>query len=93
MGDSFDEIFRNLGGIKGPQPGTYIVTGPDFQGSTPGEMTRITTRTKIGVMAVRIFVNGETDLPEVTGEADVLPPERSNMPAHFGHWMRVPYIT
>jgi hypothetical protein len=50
------ELFQNLGGSKGPQPGTYVVTGPDFQGAVPGEMIRIPTRTKIGVLAVRIFV-------------------------------------
>ena len=64
MGDSFDEIFFNIGGIKGPQPGTYVITGPDFQGSVPGEMTHLTLRTQIGVMAVRIFVSGDVDLPK-----------------------------
>ena len=62
MGDSFDEVFQNLRGSKGPQPGTYVITGPDYQGAVPGEMTRISTRTKIGVLAVRIFVKGDADL-------------------------------
>src|SRR5215204_5471490 len=26
MGDWYDEIFRNVGGIKGPQPGDYVIT-------------------------------------------------------------------
>ena len=38
------------------------ITGPDYQGAVPGEMTRISTRTKIGVLAVRIFVKGDADL-------------------------------
>jgi hypothetical protein len=62
MGDSFDEIFLNIGGTKGPEPGTYVVTGPDFQGILPGEMIHVTARTKIDVMAVRIFVKGDADL-------------------------------
>ena len=41
IGDSFDEIPRNVGGSKGPQPGVYIITGPDFIGAIPGEMTEV----------------------------------------------------
>jgi hypothetical protein len=64
MGDTFDEVFRNVGGTKGSQPGVYVITGPDFKGEVPGDMIRIPTRTKIGVMAVRIFANGDLDLPK-----------------------------
>lgn len=39
IGDSFDEVARNIGGSKGAQPGTYVVTGPDFTGAVPGDMT------------------------------------------------------
>ena len=63
IGDSFDEITRNIGGTKGAQPGVYIVTEPDFAGSVPGDMTQIKSRTKIGVAAVRILANGASDLP------------------------------
>ncbi len=63
LGDSFDEIVRNLGGIHGPQPGTYVITGPDLRGSVPGEMTQVASRTLQGAAAVRIFVNGQADLP------------------------------
>ena len=62
IGDAFDEVVRNVGGIHGPQPGDYVITGPDFRGAVPGEMTRVATRTHIGVVAVRIFVSGEADL-------------------------------
>ena len=64
IGDSFDEIVRNIGGTKGPQPGVYVVTGPDFSGDVPGDMIRPRSRTKIGVAAVRIFVAGSADLPK-----------------------------
>ena len=64
FGDSFDEIIRNVAGTKGPEPGVYVITGPDFVATTPGEMTRIESRTKIGVAAVRILANGAADLPK-----------------------------
>jgi hypothetical protein len=64
IGDSFDEIVRNIGGTKGPQSGVYVVTGPDFTGAVPGEMTEVKMRTKIGLAAVRILANGAADLPK-----------------------------
>ena len=53
IGDSFDEVAHNIGGIKGQQPGVYVITGPDFAGAVPGDMTEVRLRTKIGVAAVR----------------------------------------
>jgi hypothetical protein len=64
IGDSFDEIARNVGGTKGAQPGVYVIAGPDFVGAVPGEMTEVKMRTKIGVVAVRILANGAADLPK-----------------------------
>ncbi|WP_246648046.1 MULTISPECIES: DUF1254 domain-containing protein [Rhizobium] len=64
IGDSFDEIVRNIGGTKGPQPGVYVVTGPDFTGQVPGDMIQIRSRTKFGVVGVRILANGDADLPK-----------------------------
>jgi hypothetical protein len=64
LGDHFDEVFHNIGGTKGQQPGVYVITGPDFCGSVPGEMTRLRTRTRVGLAAVRIFVQGDADLPD-----------------------------
>ncbi|WP_194966983.1 DUF1254 domain-containing protein [Sinorhizobium meliloti] len=63
IGDSFDEIVRNIGGTKGAEPGVYVVTGPDLSGDVPGDMIQVKSRTKIGVAAVRILANGEADLP------------------------------
>jgi len=62
IGDEFDQVIANIGGIKGPMPGAFVVTGPDFQGSVPGEMTQIKSTTKLGLVAVRIFVAGEEDV-------------------------------
>lgn len=64
IGDTFDEVIRNVGGIKGPQPGVYLITGPDYIGTVPGEMTQVKSRTKLGVVAVRILANGAEDLPK-----------------------------
>jgi hypothetical protein len=63
LGDHFDEVFHNIGGTKGQQSGVYVITGPDYTGKVPGEMTRLRSRTRVGVAAVRVFVNGEADLP------------------------------
>ncbi len=62
IGDSYDEVIYNVGGVKGPQPGTYIVTGPDYQGPVPGDMMQIKSRTNLGMSAVRIFTTGGDDL-------------------------------
>lgn len=64
IGDSFDEIIHNVGGTKGPQPGVYLVSGPDHIGEVPGEMMQVKSRTKLGVIAVRILAKGTADLPK-----------------------------
>jgi hypothetical protein len=64
VGDSFDEIIHNVGGTRGAQPGVYIITGPDFAGDIPGDMTQIKSRTKLGVIGARILANGVADLPQ-----------------------------
>lgn len=70
VGDHFDEIIHNVGGTKGPQPGLYAITGPDFHGTLPGEITQLHSRTRTGVAAMRIFVNGEADLPKAVAAQD-----------------------
>lgn len=64
ISDSFDEVVRNIGGIKGQQPGVYVITGPDFAGAVPGEMTEVRLRTKIGVTGLRLLAKGAADLPK-----------------------------
>ena len=55
-------------GSKGPRAGAYLITGPDFRGEPPGDMTVIRSRTTQGLVAVRVFVNGQDD---VAAAADV----------------------
>jgi hypothetical protein len=63
FGDTFDEVAVNIGGIKGPRPGAYAVCGPRFDGKLPGEITAIHLRTTQCICTVRVFVDGESDLP------------------------------
>jgi hypothetical protein len=76
-------VFHDIGGVKGAQPGVYAICGPGVSGDIPGEMTELRTRTKIGVAALRVFVNGETDLAEAVDAQrgfHLLPP-----PAYLRH--------
>jgi hypothetical protein len=63
IGDYYDQVVTNIGGSKGAQPGLYLLTGPDYHAFVPAGMTEIKVRTKLAVVANRIFVNGERDLP------------------------------
>lgn len=63
IGDMFDEIVYNIGGLKGPEPGLFLLTGPDYHGPVPANMQGIKVRTHVAVVANRVFVNGEDDIP------------------------------
>ncbi len=63
IGDYFDQVVYNVGGSKGPEPGLFLITGPDYHGTVPAGMKEIRVRTKLAVVANRVFVNGEADLP------------------------------
>ena len=63
IGDFYDEIVHNVGGSKGSQPGLYVLTGPDYVGSVPLGMTQVKLRTRYASIGIRVFVNGEADLP------------------------------
>jgi hypothetical protein len=76
IGDYYDQVVYNIGGSKGPEPGLFLVTGPDYHGAIPAGMKQIKVRTQLGVVANRIFVNGEADLPaarELQQGINVLP--------------------
>jgi hypothetical protein len=74
--DCFDEIVHTVNGSKGSQPGLYVLTGPDYHGPVPLGMSQVKLRTRYAVVAVRVFVNGEADLPaarDVQAAFHVLP--------------------
>ena len=59
----FDEIVYNVGGVEGRGAWPVLLTGPDYHGPIPANMTEIKVRTRFAVVANRVFVNGEADLP------------------------------
>ncbi len=62
IGDYYDQVVYNVGGSKGPEPGLFLITGPDYRGVVPAGMKQIKVRTRLAVVANRVFVNGDTDL-------------------------------
>lgn len=62
IGDAFDDVILNLGGTRPAVPGSYLITGPDYHGRVPGDMTQVSSRTRVGFVAVRIAVSGAADL-------------------------------
>jgi hypothetical protein len=70
FGDTFDEVATNLGGVNGPRAGAYAVCGPRFDGKLPGEITVIHLRTRQCMCVVRVFVDGEADLPDAAEVLD-----------------------
>ena len=62
IGDFFDEIIHNVGGIKGPTAWRVRHHRPGFRGILPGEMTEVRSCTTQRVLGARVFVNGEADL-------------------------------
>ncbi len=65
IADAFDDVILNVGGSRPHMPGAYLITGPDYQGSVPGDMIKVEFRTTVGFAAVRIAVHGSEDLPGV----------------------------
>ncbi|MHA6739086.1 DUF1254 domain-containing protein [Rhodococcus erythropolis] len=63
IGDMFDEVVANIGGVKGPGPGDCAIVGPDFRGQLPAEFTEIRLRTRTAIAAVRLYVANEDDAP------------------------------
>ncbi len=63
IGDYYDQVVYNVGGSKGPEAGLFLITGPDYHGMVPAGMKQIKVRTKLAVVANRVFVNGDADLP------------------------------
>jgi hypothetical protein len=63
IGDYYDQVVYNIGGSKGAEPGLFLLTGPDYHGPVPAGMKEIKVRTLLAVIANRVFVNGDADLP------------------------------
>lgn len=63
IGDAFDDVVLNVGGSRPHVPGAYLITGPDFQGTVPGDMIHVSLRTNIGFVGLRTAVHDADDLP------------------------------
>ena len=63
VGDMFDELAYEVGGYKGAETGLFLVTGPDHAGPVPANMRQLKVRTHFAVIALRVFVQGDGDLP------------------------------
>jgi hypothetical protein len=64
IGDTFDEVATNIGGVRGSRPGVYAICGPRFDGKLPGELTKVGLRTTHATCVARVSVSGEADLPD-----------------------------
>jgi hypothetical protein len=63
VGDMFDELVYDVAGYKGPETGLFLVTGPGYAGPIPANMRQLKVRTQFAVVALRVFVQGDADLP------------------------------
>lgn len=62
IGNFYDQVVYNIGGSKGPEPGLFVITGPDYHGAVPDGMKQIKVQTRLALVASRVFVKGEADL-------------------------------
>jgi hypothetical protein len=64
--DTFGQVFAYVGArATGSTGGTFLITGPNWNGQVPNGMHEIKTPTNIAWISNRIFVNGTSDLPNV----------------------------
>lgn len=64
--DAYSNNFLYLGSRENVTTGgTYLITGPGWNGTLPSGMKEIKAPTNIGLIAVRIFVNGFDDVSTV----------------------------
>lgn len=58
--DMFGDFFHVIGGRQGPQPGLYVITGPNDRTVIPPNARRLPARTRMGLCVARIFGGDET---------------------------------
>ncbi|MEC8428133.1 MAG: DUF1254 domain-containing protein, partial [Pseudomonadota bacterium] len=64
--DAWTNVFATVGTREtGSDAGAYVVTGPDWQGELPSDLTRIEAPTNMVWMIGRIQVNGRDDVAAV----------------------------
>lgn len=95
ISDLYDQVVYNIGGSRGPEPGLFLITGPAYHGSIPAGLKQIAVRTRLAVVAGRVFANGDVDLPNaryVQRGTDLLPLSvfqkqglRFDVPSHYDY--------
>ena len=64
--DAYTNDYAYLGQrASGTTGGTYLITGPDWNGQVPEDMTKIWTPTNLAWLVNRILVKGPADVPNV----------------------------
>jgi DNA sulfur modification protein DndE len=64
--DAYTNVYNYVGTrASGSSGGTYLITGPDWNGEVPKEMTKIWSPTNTAWILNRILVKGDSDLPNV----------------------------
>ena len=64
--DAFANVFAYVGSrTTGSTGGTYLLTGPNWNGQVPTGMTEIKTPTNLAWISNRLLVKGPSDLPNV----------------------------
>lgn len=64
--DAFTNDYTYLGTrASGASEGTYLITGPDWNGKVPADMTKIWSPTNIAWLLNRILVKGDSDIQNV----------------------------
>ncbi len=69
MANAFDDVFADIGGARGGQPGAYAIVGSDFDGPIPDDIQLCRSDTRQGIVILRMLVNGPAD---VAAAADAL---------------------
>lgn len=66
--DAYTNVITNVGKrATGTKPGTYLITGPAWQGTSPDGMTRIPSPTNLVWLICRVLVSGPEDLAVAQG--------------------------
>jgi len=69
--DAYSNNFNYVGSrLNETTGGTYLVTGPNWQGTVPSGMKQIKAPTDSGLIGLRIFVNGPDDVSTVNSIQD-----------------------
>lgn len=85
--DAYTNVFGYIGSrATGSKAGTYLIVGPDWQGTPPAGIKVIQSPTSLVWIIGRTLVDGADDLPRVSAiqqqyQISMLPPASAELPA------------